>query len=334
MVMTFGVLAVCPNWFLSHTKCSEHPRAWTYVCLSVAVLPLFLKQSSPHTPIDIKKEVQATTTPCPLSLSNKKGARLPPHTNNIMPPPLYCHGRHLDLQENEASKAIMKELLENRSEGPIIIKNKKAVYSKSGALTANPLENNYKTMVVAKRFTQKKKQLKLKQAIQRNFQKYPISQCKYDPHLQKHVYVPSKWKKQVGKTEFDYARCCSDCCLRPCVTECKKVSFIECMKESFVVEPQHVSRNGRVQAIMIFKELCGPLWMDRMNISWSPTIIKVPACVIKAIPRFIEQARAELDGKTWDGSSNSRPREEEEIEDSSDQDEEDEKQQEEMEFQL
>ena len=223
---------------------------------------------------------------------------------------LYYGGRHLELQQNKASKALMKELLENRTDGPITVKNKDVVHSKSGALTAHPLDSSqYKTVVVAKRFTQKKKQLKLKQSIQRNFQKYPISQCTYDPYLQKHVYVPKKWKKNVSEAEFDYARCCPHCYLRPCVTECKKVSFIECMKESLIVEPQHVSRNARVQAIMIFKEFCGQLWMDRMNISWSPTIIEVPACVNKAIPRFTEQARAELDGKMRDkdgGSGNSR----------------------------
>ena len=240
---------------------------------------------------------------------------LPTQPNTTMS--MYYHnGRHLELpQENEASKALMKELLENRTEGPIVLKSKQAEYSKSGALSHHPLDgSNYKTTVVAKRFTKKKKQLKLKQSIQRNFQKYPISRCMYDPSLQKHVYLPSKWKKQVSKTEFDYASCCPHCYLRPCVTECKKVSFIECMKESFVVEPQHVSRNARVQAIMIFKEFCGELWMDRMKFSWSPTIIEVPACVNKAIPRFTEQARAELDDKEEEDEEETDLSEEEESE--------------------
>ena len=80
---------------------------------------------------------------------------------------------------------------------------------------------------------------------------------------------------------------------------------------------------------MIFKEFCGQLWMDRMNISWSPTIIEVPACVNKAIPRFTEHARAELDGKMGDkedggsgGNSRDYQEEQEETDDSEEEDEE------------
>ena len=172
------------------------------------------------------------------------------------------------LKENHACKALMTELLENRTDGPIVpkITKKTPVYSKGGALTADPLENKYKTLVLPKRFSRKQKQLKLKQAIPRNFQGYPISQCIYAPNLQDHVYIPSKWKNKVDKLEFEYANCCTCCCLKPCVTEVFKVSFLECLKKAtedckkdgFIFTTQDVVKKaGKCRALKIFKDFCG-----------------------------------------------------------------------------
>jgi hypothetical protein len=173
------------------------------------------------------------------------------------------------------TKQLMNELLENRVEGKLMPKRKT-------------------------------KQLKLKQALEkRNFQKYHVDKCVYDPRLKRYVYEPPKYKKEFDPLELLYAHCCEHCYLRPCLMVGKKIAFIQSLKADHGEEdPDFSINNAKTLAVNCFRKYCGKLWTNRMKIfsesmslSAGPPLASVPACVNNALPRLLKQAMAELDDK-------------------------------------
>ena len=162
----------------------------------------------------------------------------------------------------------------------------------SGEVMKELVDNPTKGKLLAKKKT---KQLKLKAAfVERNFQKYPIKNCVYDPVLKKHVHQPGRYAKEFSKLELASACCCSSCYLRPCIMVGKQITFIEGFKYDYE-DPDFALRNAETQAIILFQKFCGKLWMDRMKIKpGSPA--SLPLCVKGALPRLLRQAVAEATG--------------------------------------
>lgn len=163
----------------------------------------------------------------------------------------------------ENSKKIMGELLDNRVDGPLVPKKKK-------------------------------RQLKLKQAFERNFQKYPVKKCVWVPEFQKHVYEPPRYTKAMDALERSYAKCCPDCYLRPCLMVGEQRRFIEEHK-GVVEDPVLAICNGEVIAYTLFVRYFGKNYVKRMKIDRTP--LGLPTCVVQALPVLLEKAKEELAGK-------------------------------------
>ena len=168
------------------------------------------------------------------------------------------------------------------------------------------MENFVKNKTYGRLIPKKKMhQLKLKEAFKtRNFQKYNVKQCVYDPDLQTHVYEPPKYSKGFTEEERLYSRCCCDCYLRPCITIGKRDVLLETVT-SVAEDPNLARRNGRTRAFHLFHELCGPLFMKRMKIKRSHEIedgveyptADVPECVNSAIENILKNVSLVVEGK-------------------------------------
>lgn len=140
----------------------------------------------------------------------------------------------------------------------------------------------------------KLKQLKLKQAFPRNFQKYPIKKCVWDADLQDHVYEPPKYTKEFTDLERAHAHTCKSCYLRPCVMEGKKLDFMETLKECHE-DPEFAIEQGRIVANNLLFRYFGKIYMRRWRKS-DPDLNRM-TCIGKALPKLLAEAVAEVNGK-------------------------------------
>lgn len=142
----------------------------------------------------------------------------------------------------------------------------------------------------------KLRQAKLQQSFSRkNFQKYPIDKCVYDPLLKQWYYEPPKWKKEFEPLELAHAKRCPHCGLKPCLVEGKELSFKEALKNDHE-DREFAMQNEKIHANNLLMKYCGKLYMKRMKLV-SPGGTFDCACVNEALPRLFEQVIAELHDK-------------------------------------
>ena len=165
--------------------------------------------------------------------------------------------------DNRTIKSVMDEMLRSKVNGPLVRKKKV-------------------------------RQLKLKQAFQRNFQKYPLSKCVWIPELKKHVYEPPRYTKAVDPLERSYAKCCPNCYLSPCLMIGKERHFVEEHKD-VLEERSFALCMGQVEAHNLLCRYFGKQYVKRMKID--STELGLPRCVVKALPVLFEKAKAEAEGK-------------------------------------
>lgn len=150
--------------------------------------------------------------------------------------------------QNMAAKSLMTDLTNNPSDGPLIPK---------------------------KKF----RQLKLKQAfVRKNFQKYPISKCRWVQSIQQFVYQPPKYGK-----EFDHQQdsiCCHHCYLTPySLFIGKKDKFVQSLAGDYE-DPQFAVQNAGTIAHNLLHKYFGKNYMKRMKLTPIEEFRKrVPACI-------------------------------------------------------
>lgn len=162
----------------------------------------------------------------------------------------------------EQNKQLMKELMENKTEGKILKKKKK-------------------------------KQLKLKEAfVGRNSQGYLLNQCYWDEALNKHVYEPKQYTKKVNTSHFHYGLVsqyptCPDCLLKPCVLTAfkKEINYDICQMVQRGRDAKQCIDYGRALCITKFRSYCGALWCKRNKCDKGFT--SAPACVNPGLSEIV-----------------------------------------------
>ena len=159
----------------------------------------------------------------------------------------------------------MKQLLENRVEGPYLPKKKI-------------------------------RQLKLKESFRRptlNWQRYPKEKCVFQSEIGKFVFQPTKYGKLNLPSELSVLRCCDSCFLTPCLTH-KWHPVDERLVELHTC-PEFAMEEAEEAASNFLLEACGIIWMKRMK--FFPFVLgkSLPSCALQEIPNLMERILRDLE---------------------------------------
>ncbi len=120
----------------------------------------------------------------------------------------------------------------------------------TGTKTANSTNEEGKPVFVVKDIVRKKKNPQQKMEryfpvtkpkvprVEKNFQGYPITECRYEEEVEKHVYRPCNYYKQLaakGKKQEE-APLCTRCFLRPCIVKGRWNEIMEFCEDVMIFE--------------------------------------------------------------------------------------------------
>ena len=160
---------------------------------------------------------------------------------------------------------IMKELLDNRSDGPHLPKKKT-------------------------------KQLKLKESFRRptlNWQRYPNDKCIFHSHLGKLVFQPTKYGKLNLNSDLPNLKCWGGCYLTPCVIN--KWSPVDDRLTELLTYPEFAMEEAEKVAFNFLLEHCGVMWMKRMKFFPFVPGKSLPPCALKEIPQMMERILQDIE---------------------------------------
>ena len=137
----------------------------------------------------------------------------------------------------------------------------------------------------------KTRQLKLKQAIPRNFQYKPTKDCVFAAELGCHVYDPPKYQKEMSiKFPGDRHFFCSKCFLRPCIMVGKRDAFFEGRACGDWQDSDLAQKNAAVQAHAMMTKYIGVNTMKRMKLyPFEKFLENKPDCIECAVDRIVDQ---------------------------------------------
>ena len=123
--------------------------------------------------------------------------------------------------------------------------------------------------------------------VEKNFQGYPITECRYEEEVEKHVYRPSKYYKQLatkGK-KGEEAPLCTQCFLRPCIVKGRWNEIMNFCEDVMVFEnddsdEMYFKMMNHAESIVL--DVFGPrYWRNHPN----------PTCINELVGRYHDVKR-------------------------------------------
>lgn len=142
----------------------------------------------------------------------------------------------------------------------------------------------------------KLKQRKLKEAfVRKNFQKFPLDKCTWEPALGKHVYQPPKYSMEFGSDVLESSLCCGCCFLKPCLMLGKKQMFVESIRSDYGDESFEIM-NASIIAFNHMVKCFGINYMKRRKLyPWNTFERDIPECVINGLREVREKVQEEME---------------------------------------